>query len=82
MHLRESETVDVLGQFAGLLRPGGKLYACLKSVGRTGWLDEPDGRRWYTVWHAETFADAIADAGFEVDHVEQGAFVEVWATRS
>ncbi|MEV4440949.1 class I SAM-dependent methyltransferase [Streptomyces sp. NPDC049577] len=82
VHLRESETVDVLGQFAGLLRPGGKLYACLKSAGRTGWLDEPDGRRWYTVWDAETFADAIAGAGFEVDHVDQGAFVEVWATRS
>ncbi|MEU1629160.1 class I SAM-dependent methyltransferase [Streptomyces sp. NPDC020096] len=82
VHLRESETVDVLAQFAGLLRPGGKLYACLKSVGRTDWLDEPDGRRWYTVWDAETFADAVADAGFEVDHVDQDVFVEVWATRS
>lgn len=82
VHLRESETVDVLGQFARLLRPGGKLYACVRSVGRTGWLDEPDGRRWYTVWDAEAFADAVADAGFEVDHIDQGIFVEVWATRS
>ncbi|MGW2376546.1 class I SAM-dependent methyltransferase [Kitasatospora sp. NPDC001683] len=81
VHLRESETVDVLGQCAGLLRPGGKLYACVRSVGRTGWLDEPDGRRWYTVWDAEAFASAVAAAGFEVDHVDQGAFVEVWATR-
>ncbi|WP_274917818.1 class I SAM-dependent methyltransferase [Streptomyces sp. WZ-12] len=80
VHLREPETVDVLGQFARLLRPGGKLYACLKSVGRTGWLDEPDGRRWYTVWDAEAFAAVVAGAGFEVDHVRQGAFVEVWAT--
>jgi SAM-dependent methyltransferase len=82
VHLREAETVDVLGQFAGLLRPGGKLYACLKSVGSTGWLDEADGRRWYTVWDAEAFAAAVADAGFEVDHVDRGVFVEVWATRS
>ncbi|MFE5588418.1 class I SAM-dependent methyltransferase [Kitasatospora sp. NPDC056531] len=81
VHLRESETVDVLGQFAGLLRPGGKLYACVRSVGRTGWLDEPDGRRWYTVWDAGAFAVAVADAGFEVDHIGQGPFVEVWATR-
>jgi SAM-dependent methyltransferase len=82
VHLREQETVDVLGQFAALLRPGGKLYTCLKSVGRTGWLDEPDGRRWYTVWQADTFAEAIADAGFEVDHVDRGVFAEVWATRN
>lgn len=81
VHLRESETVDVLSQFAGLLRPGGKLYACLRSVGRTGWLDEPDGSRWYTVWDAEAFTGAVAAAGFEVDHTDQGTFVEVWATR-
>ncbi|MCC9311412.1 class I SAM-dependent methyltransferase [Kitasatospora sp. RB6PN24] len=82
VHLGESDTVDVLGQFARLLRPGGKLYACVRSVGRTGWLDEPDGRRWYTVWNAEAFACAVADAGFEVDHIDQGVFVEVWATRN
>ncbi|MFE6686411.1 class I SAM-dependent methyltransferase [Streptomyces sp. NPDC057743] len=81
VHLRESETIDVLGQFAELLRPGGKLYACLKSVGHTGWLDEPDGRRWYTVWDAGAFADAVAGAGFEVNHVSAGAFVEIWGTR-
>jgi len=82
VHLVESDTVHVLGQFARLLRPGGKLYACLKSVGETGWLDEPDGRRWYTVWEPDRFADAVADAGFAVDRVNRGVFVEVWATRN
>jgi SAM-dependent methyltransferase len=82
VHLRESETTSVLGQFAGLLRPGGKLYACVKSVGETGWLDEPDGRRWYTIWDAELFAATVAEAGFAIDDVDQGLFVEVWASRS
>ncbi|MEU9115948.1 class I SAM-dependent methyltransferase [Streptomyces sp. NPDC048483] len=82
VHLLESETVDVLGQFAQLLRPGGALYVCLKATGDTGWPDEPDGRRWYTVWDAETFAATVADAGFTIDGVDRGDFVEVWATRS
>lgn len=82
VHLLEEETVDVLGQFARLLRPGGKLYVCLKSVGRTGWLDEPDGRRWYTVWDPEDFTRTVSDAGFTIEGVDRGVFVEVWATRS
>ncbi|KUL45990.1 hypothetical protein ADL22_10700 [Streptomyces sp. NRRL F-4489] len=81
VHLGEPDTVDVLAQFAGLLRPGGKLYACVKSAGRTGWLDEPDGRRWYTVWDADAFAAAVTAAGFRVDEVGRGVFTEVWATR-
>ncbi|MEV5950120.1 class I SAM-dependent methyltransferase [Streptomyces sp. NPDC051993] len=81
VHLAETEAVDVLGQFAGLLRPGGRLYACLKSTGRTGWLDEPDGRRWYTVWGQDEFAAAVTEAGFEVDRVDPGPYVEVWAAR-
>lgn len=81
VHLPESDTVDVIGQFSRLLRPGGRLYACLKSTGPTGWLDEADGRRWYTVWDSEAFAGAVAAAGFDVDRVDQDVFVEVWATR-
>ena len=81
VHLAEADTVDVLDQFARLLRPGGRLYVCLKSVGDTGWLDEPDGRRWYTVWDADTFAGAVAEAGFVIDEVDRGVFVEVWARR-
>ncbi|MFG2205600.1 class I SAM-dependent methyltransferase [Streptomyces sp. NPDC048638] len=82
VHLSESDTMEVLDQFARLLRPGGRLYVCLKSTGQTGWLDEVDGRRWYTVWDAETFAGTVANAGFEVDQVDRGVFVEVWATLS
>ena len=81
VHLREQETAHVLGQFAHLLRPGGKLFACVKAEGDTGWLDEPDGRRWYTVWAADTFARTVAEAGFALDAVDRGSFVEVWATR-
>ena len=81
VHLREADTVAVLEQFARLLRPDGRLFVCLKSVGDTGWLDEPDGRRWYTVWDADTFAGAVAEAGFVIDEVDRGVFVEVWARR-
>lgn len=81
VHLPEPEARDVLAQLAQLLRPGGKLFACVMSTGETGWLDEPDGRRWYTVWPADAFADAVAKAGFVLDQVDAGPFVEVWATR-
>jgi SAM-dependent methyltransferase len=82
VHLVEPDARIVLAQFARLLRAGGKLYACVKSVGDTGWLDEPDGRRWYTVWDADAFAGMIAEAGFSIDQVDRGLFVEVWATRA
>lgn len=71
----------MLGQFARLLHPGGRLYVCLKATGHTGRLDEPDGHCWYTVWDAETFARTVEDAGFDVEQVDSAAFVEVWATR-
>jgi SAM-dependent methyltransferase len=82
VHLLREEAVVVLEQFARLLRRGGRLYVCLKSEGRTGWLDEPDGTRWYTVWDPEDFARAVAGAGFTVERVDRGVFVEVWATRT
>ncbi|WP_180990231.1 class I SAM-dependent methyltransferase [Streptomyces noursei] len=82
VHLDRVDAVDVLGQFAELLRPGGRIYACLKATGRTGWLDEPDGRRWYTVWDPDEFAAVVARTGFVVDGVDRGPYVEVWATRS
>ncbi|MFG2719028.1 class I SAM-dependent methyltransferase [Streptomyces sp. NPDC048416] len=81
VHLDTAGAVHVLEQFAGLLRPGGRMYVCLKATGHTGWLDEPDGRRWYTVWNPDEFAAAVAEAGFAVDGVDRGPYVEVWATR-
>ncbi|NHD15592.1 MULTISPECIES: class I SAM-dependent methyltransferase [Actinopolyspora] len=82
VHLPTADTRDVLGQFATLLRPAGKLYACVKAVGETGWLDEPDARRWYTVWTPERFTEAVRQAGFDVDGTTTDVFVEVWASRS
>ncbi|MEV8018833.1 class I SAM-dependent methyltransferase [Streptomyces sp. NPDC086554] len=81
VHLGAADAVEVLEQFAGLLRPEGRIYVCLKASGHTGWLDEPDGRRWYTVWDPDEFAAAVASAGFMVDGVDRGPYVEVWATR-
>ena len=79
VHLGEREARDVLAQFARLLRPGGRLYACVPVTGETGWWDEPDGRRYYTVW--ADFGTAVAEAGFTVDEVVRGPFAEVWAHR-
>ena len=81
VHLSTYETVEVLGQFAQLLRPGGRLHASVSGTGETGWMDEPDGRRWYTVWPSERFAEAVAAAGFQLDAVRTDIFVEVWGTR-
>jgi SAM-dependent methyltransferase len=81
VHLNEAELGAVLAQFARLSHPGSRLYACVKSTGGTGWVDEPDGRRWYTVWDADQFAERIGAAGFAVEEVVRGPFTEVWATR-
>jgi SAM-dependent methyltransferase len=82
VHLVQPELVDVLAQFARLLRPAGQLYLCVKANGATGWLDEPDGRRWYTVWDSDDLVDRVTAAGFVVSDVERDAFVEVWASRA
>ena len=82
VHLDRKETSHVLRQFALLLRPAGKLYACVNTVGTTGWLDEPDAARWYQIWEHDSFASAVAQAGFVLDQVDRGPFVEVWATRA
>jgi len=81
VHLPESEAAEVLRHFATVLRPGGQLYACVNTVGETGWLDEPDGRRWYCIWEPDAFVDTVAAAGFRVLRVERGPFVEVWAAK-
>lgn len=80
VHLPRAEMALVLRHFAGLLRTGGKLYACVHSAGATGWWDEPDGRRWYSVWAPEDFAGEIEAAGFAIDEVGTGVMVEVWAS--
>ncbi|UJB45992.1 hypothetical protein [Streptomyces sp. A1-5] len=54
----------------------------MQRPGAAGWLDEPDGRRWYTVWDPDEFAGVVASTGFVVDGVDRGPYVEVWATRS
>jgi len=82
VHLPETDARDVLGQFAALLRPGGKLFLSVRCAGETGWLDEPDGRRWYAVWPPDALDRAVTDAGFIVDDVSATTYVELWATRA
>ena len=82
VHLPTADMHDVLAQLGRLLRPGGKLFVSVRSTGETGWLDEPDGRRWYMVWAADALAAAVTAAGFGVDAVTRGLYTELWATRA
>lgn len=81
VHLPAEVTAAVLAQFATLLRPGGRLFVSVRSTGETGWLDEPDGRRWYSVWTADAIAAAVVTAGFAVDDVDPGPYTELWGSR-
>jgi SAM-dependent methyltransferase len=81
VHLSTDETTQVLADVHALLVPGGRCYACVSATGVTGWLDETDGRRWYTVWPDEAFPDAVRAAGFEITDVTRGPYIEVWSVK-
>lgn len=81
VHLSMDGTKKLLRDIRDLLAPGGVFYACVPAEGRSGWRDEPDGRRWYTVWPGDEFESAVATADFAIDAVVHGPYVEVWATR-
>lgn len=81
VHLSAAETLRALHDLRSLLVPGGHFSACVPATDMTGWREETDGRRWYTVWPERSFAEAVADAGFEVIDVIDGTYVEVHARR-
>ncbi|MEN9507263.1 MAG: hypothetical protein RI958_3189 [Actinomycetota bacterium] len=81
VHLSPTETAEVLKDLRSLLDHGGHFYACVPTTGVTGWREEMDGSRWYTVWPERRFAEAVADAGFEIIDVTDGTYVEVHARR-
>jgi SAM-dependent methyltransferase len=82
VHLEKSEIALVLDDLRDLLKPNGLLYACVPATGETGWLDESDGRRWYTTWPEDSFEEAVKSAGFQVDNITHGPYVEVWAIKA
>ena len=53
----------------------------VRAIGETGWREEADGKRWYTTWPGQTFAEEIENAGFAVNETTNGAYIEVWATK-
>ena len=81
VHLSRDETVHVLKALNHLLAPDGHFYACVSASGETGWREEIDGRRWYTTWPGHTFAEEIENAGFVVNEITDGIYIEVWATK-
>jgi SAM-dependent methyltransferase len=79
VHLQKSEVENFLRDVKVLLKPNGLMYACVPATGESGWLEESDGRRWYTTWPEDSFQTAIASAGFRIFDVTHGPYVEVWA---
>lgn len=81
VHLSAEELPGVLVDFFGLLRNEGLLYLSVPSHGESGWRDEPDGRRWYTVWPDDTIVPPLEAAGFTIFDISHGPYVEVWARK-
>ena len=81
IHLSRTETKQLLKDAESLLRPHGRFYACVSAVGETGWVNESDGRRWYTVWPEDDFEVAVSAVGFEIEDVNRGPYIEVWARK-
>lgn len=82
VHLQKPEIDLALHDIRDLLKTNGLLYACVPATGETGWLVESDGRRWYTTWQGDSFESAVRTAGFLIDNVTHGPYVEVWATKN
>ena len=81
VHLSTDEVEAVIVDCFTLLRPGGLFYASVPSSGDTGWRDETDGRRWYTVWPDDSISTPMQHAGFTVFDISVGPYVEVWARK-
>jgi SAM-dependent methyltransferase len=81
VHLSKAAAIGVVGDLVSVLRPGGHLYVSVRTEGATGWVDEPDGRRWYSAWEPDEVAQEIDVAGCVVDEVVLGIYTQVWATR-
>jgi len=81
VHLQKSEAGKLLRDLRDLLKPNGLIYACVPATGESGWLDESDGRRWYTMWPDDSFETALRETGFHINYVTHGPYVEVWATK-
>lgn len=81
VHLQRTAVELLLRDLRDLLRPNGHIYACVPATGETGWVDESDGRRWYTTWPDDSFEDAVKSAGFQILDVTRGPYVEVWAIK-
>jgi SAM-dependent methyltransferase len=81
VHLQKSEVEKLLRDLKDLLKPDGLIYVCVPAKGESGWLDENDGRRWYTTWPEDSFVTAVETTGFHINDVTHGPYVEVWATK-
>lgn len=81
VHLSVEETTEVFANCFDLLRSGGVFYTSVPATGTSGWRDEPDGRRWYTVWPNEAITSPLLAAGFTVFDISVGPYAEVWARK-
>lgn len=81
VHLSQEESRKVIADCYALLRIGGIFYISVASQGVSGWKDEPDGRRWYTMWPGDSICQPLLDVGFTIIDISHGPYVEVWCQK-
>lgn len=81
VHLPKADAVQAVADLSRLTCPGGRLMVSVRASGVEGWVDEPDARRWYSVWTAAELAAVACDAGLVVDELIEGSYCQLWATR-
>jgi SAM-dependent methyltransferase len=83
IHLPVHQVVVALRELARVARPGAPFGLSVKTAGETGWAEDPPlGRRWFSIWTADDFVDALVAAGLEVESAtDDGQWLEVLAWR-
>jgi SAM-dependent methyltransferase len=88
LHVARADLPVLLGRLAAVTRPGGLLHLTLKEGDGEGWSTHGDvaAPRYFTYWREEALRQALADAGWSVEHLAEHehdeAWLEVLATRA
>ncbi|MFZ2015868.1 MAG: class I SAM-dependent methyltransferase [Nocardioides sp.] len=87
LHVARADLAPLLSRLAAATRPGGLLHLTLKEGDGEGWSTHGDvaAPRYFTYWREDALRQALADAGWSVEHLAEHendeAWLEVLATR-
>jgi SAM-dependent methyltransferase len=88
LHVDRDDLPVILGRLAAATRAGGLLHLSLKEGDGQGWSTHGDvaAPRYFTYWREGALRDALAGAGWSVEHLSghenDEAWLEVLATRA